>query len=64
MDRFQAPLGSEIKAYCDGCGQEIYEGEMVYYFAGMITHDEWECLSRAVSPEWITIEQAIGGKTA
>lgn len=33
----------QIVAYCDGCGEEIYEGDDVYVFEDVILHQEARC---------------------
>jgi hypothetical protein len=64
LDRFAQglpdPQEAEVKAYCEGCGGEIYEGEDVYVVEGEILHAERECLVQYIDPEIKTIEEALG----
>ena len=43
--------------YCQGCGDEIYEGEEVYVINGDIMHADWECLVRYIDPEIKTMKE-------
>ena len=45
------------RCYCQGCGDEIYEGEEVYVINGDIMHADWECLVRYIDPEIKTIKE-------
>ena len=64
LDRFAQglpdPQEAEVKAHCEGCGGEIYDGEEVYVVEGEILHAEWECLVRYIDPELMTVEEALG----
>jgi len=64
LDRFSQgradPQSAEVRAYCEACGQEIYEGEDVYVIDNDILHAEWDCLYRYIDPEFMTIEEALG----
>ncbi len=64
LDRFSQglpdPQETEVKAYCEGCGGEIYQGEDVYDVDGVILHAEWECLVKYINPDRTTIEAALG----
>lgn len=64
LDRFAQgipdPQEAEVKAYCEGCGGEIYEGEDVYVVDGVILHADWDCLYQYIDPEFMTIEEALG----
>ena len=64
LDRFAQglpdPQEAEVKAYCEGCGGEIYEGEDVYVVDGVILHAEWDCLYRYIDPELKTVEEVLG----
>ena len=63
LDRFSQglpdPQEAEVKAYCEGCGGEIYPDEDVYVVDGEILHNEWECLVRYIDPDVIPIEEAL-----
>ena len=64
LDRFSQglpdPQEAEVKAYCEGCGGEIYEGEDVYVVDGVILHAEWDCLYQYIDPGFMTVEEALG----
>ena len=65
LDRFAQgppdPQEAEVKAYCEGCGGEIYEGEEVYVVDGeVLLHAEWECLVKYIGPKLMTVEEALG----
>ena len=64
LDRFAQgspdPQEAEVKAYCEGCGGEIYEGEDVYVVDGVILHAEWDCLYQYIDPDFMTVEEALG----
>ncbi len=64
LDRFSwglpDPQDAEVLAYCEGCGGEIYAGEVVYRIKGDIIHAEMECLREYMAPEILTIEEALG----
>jgi len=66
LDRFAQgppdPQEADIKAYCEGCGGEIYEGEDVYVVDGVILHAEWDCLYQYIDPELKTVEEVLGVK--
>lgn len=63
LDRFAVgpadPAEAKVMTYCDGCGEEIYAGEDVYYVNGDIVHCNWECLVRCIDPEVMTVEEAL-----
>ena len=48
LDRFSQglpdPQEAEVKAYCEGCGGEIYEGENAFCYDGEYYHSP-ECLA-------------------
>ena len=64
LDRFAQglpdPQEAEVKASCEACGGEIYEGEDVYYVNGVILHADWDCLYQYIDPEFMTVEEALG----
>ena len=64
LDRFAQgppdPQEAKVKAYCEGCGGEIYKDEEVYVVEGEILHAEWECLVKNIDPEFMTVEEALG----
>ena len=66
LDRFAQglpdPQEAEVKAYCEACGGEIYEGEDVYVVDGVILHAEWDCLHQYIDPDFMTVEEALGVK--
>ena len=33
----------KVIAYCDGCGEEIYEGDDVYVFEDVMLHQDAHC---------------------
>lgn len=51
----------KIITYCDGCGGEIYAGDMVYVISryGVILHADADCLIQYLEPEYMTAEEAI-----
>ncbi len=54
------PQEAEVKAYCEGCGGEIYQGEDVYVVDDVILHAEWDCLYQYIDPKLKTVEEALG----
>lgn len=64
LDRFAQgspdPQEAKVKAYCEGCGGEIYEGEDVYVVDGVILHAERDCLYQYIDPDFMTVEEALG----
>jgi hypothetical protein len=41
--------GREVITYCDGCGEEIYEGEDVYIFDDVVLHQDSICCEKYIS---------------
>lgn len=54
------PADAKVKTYCEACGGEIYENEMVYIVNGLIIHDDLDCLKDIANPEWLSVEEALG----
>lgn len=64
LDRFSQglpdPQEADVKAYCTGCGGEIYENEDVYVVNGEILHKDLECLEQYIDPVIVTVEEVLG----
>ena len=39
----------KVVAYCDGCGEEIYEGQDIYVLDDVMLHQESACCEEYIS---------------